>query len=338
MALVKHSDNDSGGVFVNTSSPVTFNLTQHASAADRVVVVQVSVGTGSGTVSGVTYGGDAMTQVAFHNSVYPSQHRMYTFVKVGAKSGANNVVTSFGSIPFNYVSIGAVAYTGCSGVGNVASTSANTTNLTDTLAISANSIIQAQAIGNAGSYVLQLPDGVSRTLNYSNLLSNQSFGANSANLTAGTKTCRATAGNGMAMQLAEVQEAVTATPDIIISTGSLSGFTYAEGSGPSAEQTFTVSGDDLTASVTATAPTNYEVSVTSGSGFGASVVLTQTAGNLDGEPKTVYVRLKAGLSEATYNSEDISLTSTGAVTETVTLNGSVTAAPGTAEGNWLMMF
>ena len=92
-------------------------------------------------------------------------------------------------------------------------------------------------------------------------------------------------------------------------------------------QTFTVSGEDLTASATVTAPTNYEVSLSSGSGFANSVSLTQTSGDIDGEPKTVYVRLKASLSEANYNSETLTVASTGATTKNITLNGSVTAAP-----------
>ena len=120
--------------------------------------------------------------------------------------------------------------------------------------------------------------------------------------------------------------AAAATPDIIISTGTLSGFTYVEGSGPSAEQTFTVSGNDLTGSVTVTAPTNYEISESSGTGYTSPITLTQTSGDLDGEPVTIYVRLKSGLSAGTYNGETISLTSSGATSEAVTLNGSVTAA------------
>ena len=49
-------------------------------------------------------------------------------------------------------------------------------------------------------------------------------------------------------------------------------FTYAEGDGPSTAQNFTLTGMNLDDSdVTVTAPTNFEVSTTEGSGYGASV-------------------------------------------------------------------
>jgi len=75
-----------------------------------------------------------------------------------------------------------------------------------------------------------------------------------------------------------------------------------------AEQSFTVEGSDLTADISIAAPTNYEISETSGSGFTSPITLTQTAGAVSST--TIYVRLKAGLSAGDYNSEDISLTST----------------------------
>jgi len=115
-----------------------------------------------------------------------------------------------------------------------------------------------------------------------------------------------------------------ADPEITVSTSTLSGFIYVEGAGPSAEQTFTVEGDFLTADIVLTAPTNYEISETSGSGFTNSITLTQSGGSVS--TTTIYVRLKAGLSEATYNNEDISATSTGATSQTVTCNGEVASS------------
>jgi hypothetical protein len=338
MALVKHSHSNAGA-YQNHGGDLTFNCTQHASAADRVVVVQVSIGAGSGTVSGITYGGNAMTQGHLFTSTYPSTHKMYTFYITSASSGANNVVVSWGTIPYNYVSAGAVAYTGCSGIGSTEGRSLNTTNLTDTISISAGSIIQAHAIGNAGSYTLKLPDPTTVSNDYSHILGNQSFGGTSAVIaTGGSKTIRASAGNGMAFQSVEVQGAAVATPTLTVSETTISGFSYTQGSGPSAEQTFTVSGDDLVGDATATAPTNYEVSLTSGSGFAASVLLPQSGGDITGEPKTVYVRLKSGLAVGTYNTFDCTITSSGSVDVDVTFNGEVSAAPSGATGNFMLMF
>ena len=57
---------------------------------------------------------------------------------------------------------------------------------------------------------------------------------------------------------------------------------------PSAEQSYMVSGSGLTANMTITAPTDFEVSLTSGSGFGPSVTLTQSGGTV--AQTTIYAR------------------------------------------------
>jgi endonuclease I len=117
-------------------------------------------------------------------------------------------------------------------------------------------------------------------------------------------------------------EAVGATPTLVVSPTSLSGFTYAQGSGPSATQSFTVSGTDLDGSdVTLTAPVNYEIST---SDFSATNPITLSS--FDGTETTIYVRLKSGLSEAAYNGENIIISGGGdANGASVTCNGEVTA-------------
>ena len=118
----------------------------------------------------------------------------------------------------------------------------------------------------------------------------------------------------------------TITPAISIPPPTtLSGFSYVVGSGPSTEQNFSVSGTDLTSNISITAPTNYEVSLTSGTGFSSSVSISPTGGVVSTTP--VYVRLKAGLSVATYNSESVSITSTGATSLSVICNGRVINPP-----------
>ena len=113
-------------------------------------------------------------------------------------------------------------------------------------------------------------------------------------------------------------------PTITCATSSLSGFTYVQGSGPSSAQTFSVSGSYLTANITVTAPTNYEVSTSSGSGYGNSVTFTPSSGSV--AATTVYVRLKSGLSAGSYTGTSITMSSTGAANKTISLSGSVTAS------------
>jgi len=112
-----------------------------------------------------------------------------------------------------------------------------------------------------------------------------------------------------------------ATPTITLSPATLSGFSYLSGSGPSANQTYTVNGVDLTNDILLTPPTNYEISTSAGSGFGSTITLTQTLGNVSST--TIYVRLKSGLVVGNYNGETVVATSAGATTKSVVCNGNV---------------
>ena len=111
------------------------------------------------------------------------------------------------------------------------------------------------------------------------------------------------------------------SPTITLSENTLSGMDYNQGSGPSANQSFSASGSSLTANITITAPTNFHVSTNATSGFGPSLTLTQSGGTVNAT--TIYVRLIAGLSENTY-SGTLNATSTGATTQSISLTGEVT--------------
>jgi len=87
-----------------------------------------------------------------------------------------------------------------------------------------------------------------------------------------------------------------AVPNISISN-TLSNFNYNVGNGPSASQTYTISGGNLVGSgnVTVTAPSNFQVS-TDGVTFNNSVTYPFASGIITGQPRTVHVRMIAGLS------------------------------------------
>lgn len=111
----------------------------------------------------------------------------------------------------------------------------------------------------------------------------------------------------------------SSTPMVNLS-GSVNLF-YFETNGPSSEGSITVSGNNLGDDVTVTAPTNFEISETSGGTFGASLSYSPTSGTtLD--PTTLYIRLAAGLTENTY-SGDVTATTAGATDATLTVNGEV---------------
>ncbi len=118
-------------------------------------------------------------------------------------------------------------------------------------------------------------------------------------------------------------------PTLTLSTSSLSGYSYCLGSGPSSSQSFTISASGLTGSgnITVPGPTNYNVS-TDNTNFYTSVTYPFASGIITGQPKTVYVRLKAGLSANNYNSENITFSGGGLSSPpTVSNNGTVYAIP-----------
>jgi hypothetical protein len=109
---------------------------------------------------------------------------------------------------------------------------------------------------------------------------------------------------------------------VITVNGTLTGFTTCAGTA-SAEQTFTVSGTNLSANLVITAPTGFEVSISSGSGYSGSISLTPAGGNLS--TTTIYVRLSAGASGNP--SGNITCASTGATTQNVAVSGTVNPTP-----------
>lgn len=160
----------------------------------------------------------------------------------------------------------------------------------------------------------------SKTLNQTLASSGSIYLAWNYSVTSGTTTSNAQA---LGIDDVSITANGSATPTITLSESSLTGFNYLVGSGPSAEQSFTAEGSNLTADISLTAPTNYEISTTSGSGFTSSLTLTHSGGTVN--TTTIYVRLKASLGVGTYNSQNITASSSGATSQTVTCSGSVTA-------------
>lgn len=111
-------------------------------------------------------------------------------------------------------------------------------------------------------------------------------------------------------------------PEISIG-GSVSSLDYFEGNGPSTGGSFTASGSNLTNDITVTAPANFEVSLTSDSGYANNITLAHAGGTVNAT--TVYVRLAAGLGVNSYNG-DVTLSATGATDKTLAVSGTVSPA------------
>lgn len=88
----------------------------------------------------------------------------------------------------------------------------------------------------------------------------------------------------------------------------------------SAEQSYTVSASNLSSNISITAPSGFEISTASGSGFGSTLTLPQTSGSVPSTP--IYVRFLR--STAGTSTGNITHTSTGAAQVNVAVSGTAT--------------
>uniref|UniRef100_UPI0026374AF9 HYR domain-containing protein n=1 Tax=uncultured Polaribacter sp. TaxID=174711 RepID=UPI0026374AF9 len=114
------------------------------------------------------------------------------------------------------------------------------------------------------------------------------------------------------------------TDSIILNvTQSLTNSTSCAGSN-SSEQIFTVSGLNLIEDIIVTAPSNWELSTTSGSGFTSSVTLLQTNGLVTSTP--IYIRTKSNTVSGNL-SGNVTISSTGATPKIISVTGFVKPSP-----------
>lgn len=128
-------------------------------------------------------------------------------------------------------------------------------------------------------------------------------------------------------------------PEILVNPTILSGFTAVVGT-PSPNQQITVSGTNLQGNIDLVAPTHYEISTNSSTGFGTNVSLTPVGGIVS--PTIVYVRYNPSVAGShtgfiTLNSfaagtqfVSVSGNSTAPVIPTISINPPVTLTPFTA--------
>jgi hypothetical protein len=116
---------------------------------------------------------------------------------------------------------------------------------------------------------------------------------------------------------------VANAPVLTVIPSFLTGLSYQEGAGPSASQSYMLSGLYLTGypdNITVTAPTDFEVS-SDNSTFGVSASIPFTSATLTSTP--VYVRLKSGLSLGYFGNEVVANAGGGATPVNVACNGAV---------------
>lgn len=112
---------------------------------------------------------------------------------------------------------------------------------------------------------------------------------------------------------------------LTVNPESLSGFSYNQGQGPSATQSFVINASNLISTVTVVSAPDYEISLTNAPNFNGASQLNLAASGGIVNNVTIFVRLKAGLNPGTYNGQTLYVASSSAETKTVMLSGTVVA-------------
>ena len=143
----------------------------------------------------------------------------------------------------------------------------------------------------------------------------QAGSAGAGNVTV-TITDAGTAGCSATETITDPGACSSAVPTIDLNPGAIQGFDHTVGT-PSAEQTFIAGGLGLTADITLSAPADFEISLTTGTGFATTLTLPQVAGVVS--PTTIYTRGNS-LVQGAFNGSIVG-TSLGAVNDTVLVSG-----------------
>ena len=286
-----------------TTSDVPFTLTDptsNSAGAFTYTSSNTAVATISGnTVTIVGAGTSTITATQAANGLYTATTITATLTVAAISNNANlsNLIISSGTLSPSFAS-STTSYTD-----NV-SYPVSTVTVTPTVA-QANATVQVQVNGGA----------------YSTVSSGSASAALALNVGANTINVLVTAQDGSTTKNYTITVNRAAQP-VITTTGTLNAFAICAGTA-SAEQSFTVSGINLTAALIVTAPTGFEVSTTSGTGYAASVSLTPGSGTVANT--TIYIRLAASATGTP--SGNITVASTGATTQNVAASGTVNTLP-----------
>jgi hypothetical protein len=197
-------------------------------------------------------------------------------------------------------------------VGNASSTTSFTvsgTNMKEGITVTAPDgfeISTSPTSGFSGSITVGAAGTINSTPIYVRLSASANIGNYSGDITLTSGSIARTVATATS-----TVSAVAANPVISIS-GSLTALTTTFGT-PSSTSNFTISGANMTAPITVTAPTGFQVSTSSSSGF-ANSINVPASGTLANT--TIHVRLSPAANVGTY-SGNISLTSTGATQRTI---------------------
>ena len=190
-----------GNFTTSTTNPgaalsTTVAHTHNAGADSYLYVV---TGSSSSFVTGVTYNGVAMTLVTNDTTTSTASNlRIYRLANPSV--GANDVVVSYSSGPFNPVNIDIQSFTGCGGDSQTTFVDTSGPPTSATITVSAKSIILAAAVaGTVGTSA-----GICDPFLWNIGINNFAFGGLSQNLTEGSRTVTFNASSQIAIRVLEI--------------------------------------------------------------------------------------------------------------------------------------
>ena len=195
--------NFTGDVRVPAGSSYSFSHNQNTGSNGCLIVI---VAAPAVSTTGVSYGGQAMTNVINDSTSYSTGWSVWRLLN--PPTGANTVSVTLNSGSWNSTSTVCYSFTDCSGVGSTSLNNSQTTNQTTSVTISSNSMVIGTCMGgNSTSAYIEIPDNTSRTVDWNHNINNFTWGGISPSLGSGTITIQGGSTASNIIMAVEIQEA-----------------------------------------------------------------------------------------------------------------------------------
>jgi len=204
MALTVGTFYNSGQI-IPAALTYTASVTQDAGGNGFLLVFIANETDSSSSVTGVTYGGQALTLLRKDQSQTQTSDYFYCYYLANSSvTGANNLVVTWNNAQYNKTGITVQAFTGSSGIGANNVTTA-TSPVTGSLTVSANSVIMGWCFTTGGSSSMTWTGA---TAKWFNQLDNFNGGSITSSLTAGSQSVTGSPlfSGSMSLMLAEIKQ------------------------------------------------------------------------------------------------------------------------------------
>ena len=158
MALTLGTETSGKTVPGGTTLTISHNQTVGTDGGVSVSIICIN----SNSVTGVTYGGTAMTKI--HDLVDTGVSQYYSSWYLDSPStGSNNMVATFSTALWDNCVYNIQSYTGCDGIGNTDTNTSSTGSQTGSISVSANSRVMCGGGRSNGDMTHIKVDGVTYT-------------------------------------------------------------------------------------------------------------------------------------------------------------------------------